>query len=390
MKVLMLWRYYPEMLAYFYQKHPGSSNLPFQEHRQVILDEHFCWPADLSNYMNTRGIETEFVIENAEVLQKQWALENNFESFSRDCWQKEIVLEQIKRFRPDVLWTGSIFDYFGEFVRNALPYCKKAIAWVSCATPKNLDVNGFSVLVTSNPNMLKALQHLFDRVVVTKPGFDSEILKKLGQVKKKHDLVFIGQVTKDHTLRADVLAYLIRNGIDIKVFGVLGTTEITGKKNAIRKSLGHIMKRVEIRKGIKALKNGFIKSKYQRNIEIIRPVCKSPVFGMDNYRKLSESRVGLNIHIDVSGENSGNIRMFETTGVGTCLLSDNKPANSKIFQVGKEILTFDSKEHLLDLIKNLDFNSQQVEDIAQAGQQRTLKDHSMERLFNDILPAFEI
>lgn len=389
MKVIMLTKYYPQYLEYFYNKHPESSGLPFQEHRQMIFDDHFSWPADLSLYMNTQGIETHFVIANAEALQKKWVKENNFKNYSYSGWEKEIVLKQIMDFKPDVLWIDAIFDYFGDFIKSALHYCKKVVVWVSCATPANLDVTGISVLITSQPDILEDKQHLFDKVVITYPGFNHTILNKLENVEKVHDLVFIGLVSPDHQRRAQVLAYLIENGIDIKIFGIFSGMRSFGVVNTIRQVAGHILKRRDIPEGIQFFRNGLLKSVYQKNLETIKTAYQGSLFGLDYYRALAAARIGINIHSDVSGDHSDNMRMFETTGVGTCLLTNDSPTNGIIFQPEKEILTFKSEEHLLDILKNINFNSQKIQDIADAGQQKTLKDHSIERMFEDIREVFE-
>ena len=82
MKVLMVWEYYQDYLDYFYEKNPKVINLSFLDHRQILFDDHYGWPADLSQYMTLKGIETEFVIANNFELQRAWAIENGFEFFS--------------------------------------------------------------------------------------------------------------------------------------------------------------------------------------------------------------------------------------------------------------------------------------------------------------------
>lgn len=76
MKILMLWKYYPQHLSYAYKKDYSVSDMSFKEHRDKIFDDHFGWPAELRQ----QGIETEFIIANAESLQEKWAEENNFSS----------------------------------------------------------------------------------------------------------------------------------------------------------------------------------------------------------------------------------------------------------------------------------------------------------------------
>ncbi|WP_406656583.1 glycosyltransferase [Methanolobus sp. ZRKC2] len=395
MKVLMLWKYYPQYLSYFYEKYPYVVDLPFQEHRNAMLNDHFGWPGDLSRYMNNQGIETEFIIVNAESMQKQWARENNFESYSDSGWEKEIAMEQIKRFKPDILWITAIFDYFGDFIKDASAHCKKVITWVSCATPDNLDLSGLEVLVTSHPEMLKDKQHLFNEVVVVKPGFDSEILKKIGNVEKKYDVTFVGSITANHLKRAETLAYLIENGIDLKFFGNVGETPKIRKDEIIKQVGKYVSSLQNIRKGIHIFRDTYLQTSqkhndYQRHIETIKKVYQGPVFGMKMYRTLAASHITLNIHIDVAGDHAGNMRMFETTGVGTCLLTEYSENINDLFEPGKEVLTYISKEDLLSSIKkSLEFD-ECIESVAKAGQEKTLNDHSIERMFTELECVFDI
>jgi len=389
MKVLMLWEYYPEYLSYFYNKYPSVVDLPFEEHRTKLFDDRFGWPADLSRYMNKQGIQTEFVIANAEHLQKKWAQENNFTSYSKNGWEKEIALEQIRTFRPDILWITSIFDFYGDFVKRASAYCKKVIAWVSCATPTNLDVSGFATLITSHPDILKDKQYLFDDVIVTTPGFDHEILNELGNVEKKYDVTFIGGITPHHSKRAEILAYLIKNGIDVSVFCYTNELPGLGTWDWFKRVGKFLLSQKDIIGGLSTVKHTH-KTGYRRNVETIKSVQHDTVFGLEMYRTLAASRITLNVHIDAAGSYAGNVRMFESTGVGTCLLTEQSENISELFEPAKEILTYSSESELLDTIKEILDQNEKIKKIAMAGQKKTLQNYTLEKTFNNILPAFEI
>src|SRR5205823_6223469 len=57
------------------------------------------------------------------------------------------------------------------------------------------------------------------------------------------------------------------------------------------------------------------------------------VFGIDMYRMLRDSAVSLNTHIDVTGPEAANCRLFEATGAGSCLLTDWKPNLDELFRI---------------------------------------------------------
>ena len=361
--------------------------MPYIDYRKRIFDDHVGWSADLARYMNNRSINTEYIIVNAEALQKKWAKENNFNNYSDKAWEKQIALEQIIRFRPDVLWVESVLDYFGGFIKEASPYFKKAVTWISCPTPKNLDFSGFSELITSDPGILKEQQKFFNRVIVTKPGFDPEILNEIKTIKRKHDLIFSGSISKDHFVRAEILAYLIKNGINIKIFSY---PTVLSNLSLLKNMVGDIVKRQNVQSFYSFYKKYKNRHKLAENIDIIKTSCLAPVYGLEYYKTIGEARISLHTHISISGgQYSGAQRMFETTGVGTCLLTDDLEGNNKIFIPNKDVMTYNSKEHLLDMLKNMDYQSDSIKKIALAGQHRTLKYHTIANTFEDISRVFD-
>lgn len=385
MKVLIIWPYYEVYLEYFYDRNKNIEGLSFEEHRMLFFNDHYGWPSDLSQYMNNMGIETEFIISNSEKLQKRWALENGLEAYSENNWEKEIAFEQIKKFKPDILWVSET-HFFGDFINRAKSYCKKIITWISSETPSKLDFSGISMLLTSQPDILQEKHHLFEKIIVTYPGFNRHIIEELGNIEKKHDFVFIGQFTSSHKYRTQVLAYLIQNGIDLKIFGSITRIQ---KSSKIKRFLGDVLKQRDLLKGIKTIREPTADVDYNNNIKYISSACQGPVFGLDYYRVLAQSKVGLNIHSDISGDYVDNMRMFETTGVGTCLMTTESINNIEIFEPDKEILTFNSKEHLLDIVRNIDFNKTEIKQISKAGQRKTLSQYSIERMYENIKEIFE-
>ena len=80
----------------------------------------------------------------------------------------------------------------------------------------------------------------------------------------------------------------------------------------------------------------------------------------------------MNIHIGVAGDYAGNMRIFEVTGVGSCLLTDNKKNMSDLFEPGKEVVVYDSPEDCIAKVKWLLENENERKKIAGSGQKKTL------------------
>lgn len=387
MKVVMLWYFYSDYLKYFYSKYPEVISLPFKEHREKLLDDHFSWLADLSRYLNKVGIDTEFFVFNDEILQKKWAKENNINFNDKGEWDKVIGLEQIKKNKPEILWVTSYFRYFGRFIKDCLSYCKKTVAWIASPLPKHTDLSGIEVLITSHHNMLKDRQRLFKEVIVTRPCFAKDIIPRVGKIDKQYDVTFIGWLTKYHLNRAELLAYLLKNGLNINIHCMLPEKEslITMIKN-----LGWYLKRGYVSEGWETVKEIASREAFYKNVKIIEKVAKKPVFGMDMYKTLMASHIVINCHIDSSMTKSiGNMRTFETTGAGACLVNDYSTEANELFQPDEEIVLYKTKEEALDKIRYLLNNKDKCQYISKNGQKKTLTVNTVERVFEDIKRIFK-
>ena len=105
--------------------------------------------------------------------------------------------------------------------------------------------------------------------------------------------------------------------------------------------------------------------------------CFAPVAGMDMYNLLHKSIITFNKHTDQAWGCVGNMRMFEATGVGTCLVTDSGLNMRDLFEPDKEVVTYASVEEAVEKVNYLLEHPKEAEQIAKAGQARTLKDHTI-------------
>ncbi len=117
-------------------------------------------------------------------------------------------------------------------------------------------------------------------------------------------------------------------------------------------------------------------SEYLNRDSPIRARYHGEAWGLDAYRILARSRVALNRHGDVAEGFANNMRLYEATGVGTCLLTDSRKDLDRFFDVGKEVVTYDSADDCVEKIKYLLDHEDERAAIAAAGQARTLKEHT--------------
>ena len=107
-----------------------------------------------------------------------------------------------------------------------------------------------------------------------------------------------------------------------------------------------------------------------------------PCFGIQLYELLNDSKITLNVHGHVNANYgkakfaAGNIRLFEGTGAGCCLLTDHLPHLEEFFIADKEIVTFRSKGEAVEKAKYLIDNPKVAEAIAKKGHYKAWKYHS--------------
>ena len=77
------------------------------------------------------------------------------------------------------------------------------------------------------------------------------------------------------------------------------------------------------------------------------------------------------------GHRVGNMRMFETTGVGSCLLVENGSNMNEFFEEGKEVVTYENLDDCLEKINYLSNNLNVALQIGKSGQNKTLKEHTV-------------
>jgi spore maturation protein CgeB len=107
------------------------------------------------------------------------------------------------------------------------------------------------------------------------------------------------------------------------------------------------------------------------------------------YKVLSLSRISLNRHIDVAEGHANNMRLFETTGVGTLLLTEAAPNLADLFVPGREVVAYEDEDDLVEKIEHyLEHDDERVE-IASAGQRRTLSEHTYRRRMTELAAILE-
>ena len=107
-------------------------------------------------------------------------------------------------------------------------------------------------------------------------------------------------------------------------------------------------------------------------------LAHGPVSVATAHRIISQSHLTVNLLAQTGRNrpNGINVRTFETTSLGTCLLVKNYPLLKQYFKLGKEIITFTTSQDLRRQVKYYLNHPRERQTIALAGFRRTQKDHT--------------
>jgi len=134
--------------------------------------------------------------------------------------------------------------------------------------------------------------------------------------------------------------------------------------NELLKNVPTTMRAVLGRRIFNSYPAGFRKANYK--------AVKAPLL----YQEIKSHPIVFNCHADIATE-ATNMRMFETCGVGSLLLTDYHSNLNNIFKIDEEVLVYrDVKEMIEKALWALD-NRREANEIAEAGYKRLLKDHTV-------------
>ena len=361
MKILIVDTYYENFLKSFYGKQ-NINNYSYKDIHSLLMDELFGTSYFYSWNLRKLGVEAEDIIYNDTLLQKKWAQENHistaipfwvFDKKKRKEKEEEILftifLHQVEEFNPDFLYMHNI-TLFSPRQLHLLKQKKiKIIGQNACVIPEE-DYSLYDALFTSFPHYVKKFSRSGIRSYYLKIAFEPKILEKIPPQKRTFGCTFVGGFSPDHRNSSIFLEY-IADIPEMKYFGY----------------------------GIE----------YLDAHSKIPPKHFGEVWGKEMYKILLQSKITINRHIDVAQNYANNMRLYEATGCGTLVITDHKDNIHELFEVDKEIVTYRSAQELKEKINYYIAHPEKAKKIAEAGQQRTLQEHTYFNRMKELVKILE-
>lgn len=362
MKILIVDTYYPGFLKSFYSKKRNNFDT-FRKQKNQLLKASFGTSDYYSYNLKKLGHQAEDLIINDEKLQLKWAREHNlkikiggiyqkiqllpfFHRFiGRPDWVQEIALEQIKEYRPDVLYIQDLSALNPDTLLKCKKYCKLVVGQIACPLPSERNLLAFDLILTSFPHYVERFKKMGINSEYFKIGFDERILKKIGKQKRIYPVTFIGSFSPHHQKGTKILEDLAKL-VPIHIWGQ--GINFLGPKSPLRKHY------------------------------------HGEAWGLEMYKILAKSKIVLNRHISASEKYANNMRLYESTGMGAMLITDDKKNLGQLFDINKEVVAYKNINDLINKVNYYLKNSTEIEKIALKGQKRTINEHSYKNRMKEL------
>ena len=396
MRIAFLSSFYHKHCLQIYAKYNDLDKKSYLEQEKIIENETICSMGQWPYYFEKQGWKTLMICRNNPFIQSRWCQENDFIPKSDDH-EFEIVLEQVKRFRPNIIFTFGASYYFQNNKLNTLlkntPSVEKKFSWYGAPEGNDqLIFKQYDLVFTNSHDLCNSLISKGINTQQLNHAFEAKTLSLITKRKKNNRICFFGSIMPGnewHNERKDYLKEISnRYTIDIYSDRYSSTVKERLKRYYIEKRYSTCIMLENL-----GIRNKVVQHYSNRDIlptfndlkeEALFSKSKQPLYGIDMLQKLSEYALSFNLHIKHTGRYACNMRLFESGGVGTAMLTDKKNNLNSIFNEETDILTFNSIDEALNLIDSNLNNSQLLEEMAIRAQKCILKNHTTPNQFDKL------
>jgi Glycosyl transferases group 1 len=361
MSVFQIIHLYPPFVGYFERKHAIQiDKFTFNDFIAAIIKDGFMGCHLLLPIVSR---ENAFLtLWDYPKLQRRWADENEIDFTSKE----QILLEQIEKFKPDVIYNMSTqhidFSFFEQLSFKPIIACWNA----DPGAINKIDLQQYDVFFSSAINVIATSEN--GRLHY--PSFDPE-MGKVSKEQKITDVYFYGQFSKG--------VFAERNEYLIQLSEYFNRMNINFRFALMYlKSYEPLINRRYLWQ-LKFLQKQFPPKKFEK-------VISEPDFGIEIYRNIAKSKIVFNSSggLKQFEKYKFNMRIFETLGMGSFMLSDAGLYPEHLIP-GKHFDTYKNLKELKDKIKYYLKHETEREEIALNGHLALKKYYSKEKQWQNFV-----
>ncbi len=435
MKVL---RICPEMPAFANLGLRKLENLSFGELTDFYRKENLIFPGGWKDTAFELGNDVVEIVYADHFSQTLWLRENFPSAKLAEAFDLDrILLKQVEYYEPDLViyYTGVMYRLSSELrrqIKNKLKPSALCLAIWGDEIPAGVRAEDFFSSVDCIGACTTGYQKYFRSIglnsFLIESAFDEKFEFQTKKSTKSDDVVFIGNSgfgEPDHQKRYEFLNDLLALNKNVAFYGfekksgvwnnslVIFFTVFTIRLlsffhpkilNVFGRVFGRLQPKLRFlfvlaqHAKITKAKNKLIKRwiRFEKYSFGTKPVSKrfrkkyrgELQSGADYFAKLSSAKIAINFHRDEAND-FGNIRCFETMGVGTLLLTDRARDMAHLFDED-EFVGFETVQECSEKINWLLKNPKKMEEIAKKGQQKVLDVHTLRNRLKALFHFVEI
>ena len=281
----------------------------------------------------------------------------------------ELLLEQVKKHKPDLVFVVLHTDEFIPEIMEKIKGLTVSLGFfhddVWRQAYANYWAQYFTCILSTDPFAEEHYQIKGIKNALPFPQACNENIYKYEQLPKKYDVSFVGAY---HPYRAWLIQLLRKSGVEVKIFGA--GWERARLLPYLRGKISNKTKNEQL-----ISQEGMIEIFNQSKINLNLPnstswdaryLASSPLALLNTWRS-QKYRDGIKL------------RLFEISACRGFQLSYYEEGLEKYFEIGKELAIFLNPDDLVNKVQYFLKNDKERELIAQRGQARTLREHTMLR-----------
>jgi hypothetical protein len=367
MKILVLDTIYQSILNEIESNVRLNDSEDFETIRQEILSHRFGTSGCYEYYFTENGHDCLELVTNSVLLQSAWAKDAGIRFLNTKAWEKSLffsrtkvlhpflsyfrqfhflTVQQVKFYKPDVLIIKDIHEYPPTILRQFKENAGQLVGFCSSAILNPTNLSEYDLILSSVPANLAAASDFGVENKRIFPAFDERNIK-MQSSNRDISTSFIGSIYSG-------TIPLLKAALEVDPY-----LQIYAPNPKALQSEQALMDR------------------YAGN-----------AWGLEMYRIYGNSKITFNRHGAIASNFAGNMRLFEATGMGACLLTESRPNLSDLFDPSREVVAYQDLQDLQSKLELLIESDSMRQAIAEAGQRRCLQQHSYSTRIKEILKSF--
>jgi hypothetical protein len=252
-------------------------------------------------------------------------------------WMGEALLARVRHLKPDVVHIAAMDLLEPRVVAAVRAQVPLVVGQVATELPSTWTYRDYDLVVSSIPDMVDRFRREGADAEWLPLAFEPAVRTAIPQVERDVPVSFVGSFSTRYADRLQ-LVEAVAMAAPLKSW--------TGDDAAI--PMG----------------------------SPIRPTIQGPAWGRTMYEVLARSRMTVNTHGRIAGDDANNLRLYEATGMGTLLVTDARRNMGQLFDVGSEVVTYRDAADCAQIVRHFLDHPDEAASIAAAGQRRTMRDHT--------------